>query len=102
MNILISETWVDATGGYIIGDSGVYETMFGNIGELFKSLKKKYGKCISKMFIGDNENAKHIGWVFSKKVKYEDCNKYFTQETWVSLHEKKPETIINNFYKEVG
>jgi hypothetical protein len=38
----------------------------------------------SYIYIG-NKNPKPIGWVFEKKVKYSDVDKYYIQEVWVEI-----------------
>jgi hypothetical protein len=91
----------------IFYESGIYESRYDNVGELFKSLQKNWGRCTSKVYrdvesgvLGTITQA--IGWVFQKKEKYEDCNKYYLRETWVTLHEREPQTTIKYFYKEIA
>jgi len=55
-NILINEVWTDANERVIIGESGVYETRFDDIEDLFKALQKEYGRCVSKVYI-DTDNG---------------------------------------------
>ena len=80
--MFIKETWVDKTKGCLIGDSGFYEPFTSNLGELFRSLQKEYGRCTGYVYIGDD---KPIGWVFEKKVKYTDVNEFYINETWVEV-----------------
>lgn len=63
--------------------------------QLFTLLMKEYGKPVSKVYIGDNPPIP-IGWVFHKRIPYDDCNKYFLAETWVSI-EKITLININSF-----
>jgi hypothetical protein len=57
-----------------------------NKGELYKTLTKEYGRCISKMYYdGADGAAIPIGWVFEKRVQYSDCKDTYLQEAWVSL-----------------
>jgi hypothetical protein len=101
-NFWIKETWINATKGYSYGDSGVYETCYNTLGQLYKFLTKECGKCISKMYI-DNPNNEHkpfhIGYVFQKREKYTDCNETYLKETWVSFHEKKDDHIVKTHYR---
>lgn len=87
--IKISETWVNRTEGYTIGDSGIYETYTNDIDELFKSLEDEYGKFISKMYLESGGKSVEVGWVFSKTDYYEDTQEPYTKETWVEI--KDPE-----------
>ena len=50
-------------------------------------------KCIS-----TGDKAKAIGWVFVKRVKYTDCNEWFTQEAWVTVHTGAPIRTIDYQY----
>ncbi len=64
----------------------IEDTTINNLKELYRFGLKKYGRCISKIYIDNKEGkASHIGYVFIKKLKYEDCNEYFLSETWISL-----------------
>lgn len=100
-NILIEESWVDKTRGLRVGDSGIYETFTSDKGELYRSLQREYGRCISKVHIDTDNRVKSIGWVFEKKQKYDDVNEYYIQETWVTLHESQPTRTIEHHYKHL-
>jgi ferredoxin-thioredoxin reductase catalytic subunit len=51
---------------------------------VYKTALREYGRCISKIYIDDKDGgSKHIGWVFQKRQKYEDCNETYLQETWI-------------------
>jgi len=77
----VSETHINATKGYQLGDEDIYEPYTDNIGDLFRSFQKEYGRCISKCYI--DPDAKQIGWVFQKKVQYTDCDEYYIHEVWI-------------------
>lgn len=100
--MFIKETWLNATENYICGDSGIYEAFTDKVGELFKRLQKEYGRCAGPVYIDKSDGkASKIGWIFQKREKYTDCNKYYLKETWVELHSKKPITKIENHFKEL-
>jgi hypothetical protein len=81
----------DKKGNYIIYE-GIEEWDLANDPkEVFKLAKKEYGRCTSKMFIDTEKGPKHIGWVFEKKRKYEDCNEEYLQETWIAPLKKYEE-----------
>lgn len=67
--------------------------------QLFKQLMAEYGKPVSKVYIG-NTKPIAIGWVFHKRIQYDDCNKTFLQETWVSLEETATTAIPINTLKK--
>lgn len=97
-NIWIEETFINKDKGYRFGDSGVYESFTDDKGKLFKSLQKEYGRCVSRVYVDQKEGPpKQIGWVFEKKMQYEDArnNKpesFYMREVWVSLY-TGPETV---------
>ena len=84
---------------YMLGDSGFYEPYTDNIGDLFLSMQREYGRCTSKVYIDTDDGVKAIGWTFQKKQKYTDCNKYYLQETWVTLHKEKPTVTTSYDYQ---
>lgn len=99
MALFIEEKFVNATKGYRIGESGVYEPFTDDVKKLFKSLQKEHGRCISKCYLETKAGDKQIGWVFQKREKYTDSAETFVKETWVMLHEKEPETKTTFHYK---
>lgn len=90
MSLWVDETWINRTEGYSHGESGVHETYCETEGELFREMRDEYGRCVSKVYIGSDENVRAVGWVFQKRVKYEDSNESYLQETWVTVHDKPP------------
>ena len=108
MNLFISESWneVRKEGEDVkligIGESEVYETFTSDKGELYKSLVKEWGRCVSKQYI-DTKDGKtiHTGWIFQKRQKYNDSNETYLAETWVTVHEKLPVKSIKYFYAKL-
>ncbi len=93
--LLITETFVNETKGYILGTSDPYEPFTDNIRRLFLFLQKEYGKYVSRQYI--DPDAKPIGWVFQKRMRYEDArtnraDDYYVQEVWVTLL-NAPDTV---------
>jgi hypothetical protein len=100
--ILVSEEWINATEHYSCGDSGVYKTRYTDKGKLYRGFMSEYGRCTGKVYMDQsNGKAMPVGWVFVKRTKYEDCAKTYLQETWVTLHERKPETHVEYHYLQV-
>lgn len=80
----IQETWINKTEGYRCGDSDWYEPHTNDLGVLFRDLKRQYGRCVSKVYVDNIDGTSYsVGWVFEKRVKYDDCNETYLQETWV-------------------
>jgi hypothetical protein len=100
----VSESFVNATEGYRFGDSEVYEPYTDNVAQLFRSMQKEYGRCESAVYVDTPNGAQRIGWVFSKRMEYEDSGRYgrkrqfYTREVWVTLHTAKPETTTTYHY----
>lgn len=95
-NLYISETYVNATTGVMYGDIPAYETWadVDDLGKLYKSLVKEYGRCISSMYIDHTDKIKtqKIGWVFLRRATYDDSKETYLQETWVAVFVKDEET----------
>jgi hypothetical protein len=103
MPLFIQETFVDRDQNVQYGESGVYEAFTDDIGKLYKSLVQEYGRCTGRMY-HDRTNAKPmaIGWVFIKRVPYDDSpKKKYLREVWVSVHSAMPTKTIEYHYAEV-
>ena len=94
-NIYVQEEFVNESEGYRLGDSDVFESRFTSKSEAWKHYRREYGRCISKVYIGED---KPIGWVFQKLVKYTDCNEKYLQSAWVTLHAAPPVRSIEYNY----
>jgi hypothetical protein len=85
-----------------LGSSDVYESCHDKPGELFRDLQKQYGRCTSRVYVGD---GKPIGWVFQKKVPYTDRwskpGEVYDQETWVTVHSGPPTKTVEYHYAEL-
>lgn len=103
MGILIQEEYVNKTQSLRCGSSDVYESRYETMGDLYRGLVKEFGRCVSKMYVDKKDGgAKCIGWVFEKRMKYDDSNETFMQETWISVHEQKPEVVKTVHYAQVA
>lgn len=90
----IKETYVDRDKNVMYGETGWYEPFTDDKSALYKSLRKEYGGTVHKVYrdelqINGTMAAVHCGWTFSKKVRYDDCNKQYTRQVWVSLREEE-------------
>ena len=88
----IKEEFSNATKGYSFSHCDAYETSFDNAGALFRSLQSEYGRCTSRVYIDTKTGTKAIGWVFEKRMQYEDSKEYYTHEVWVTVLDK-PDTV---------
>lgn len=82
--LMVREDYVNATEGHIFNSSS-WQTSFADTpSELYRIVRAEFGRCISKAYIDqDDGGALAIGWVFVKRVKYDDCSETFLQETWI-------------------
>jgi hypothetical protein len=101
-NLFVQETFINRTENYHLDESNVYESFSNDSGQLFKLFRKEYGRCISRIYV-DQLDVKpiSIGWVFLKRMKYSDTNKYYLQETWITLHQKPPTKTIEYHYVDI-
>lgn len=81
--LMIQETHVNKTEGYQLGETDYYEPLHENPGELFRSLQREHGRCISKMYQDKYGQVLMCGWVFEKRVQYSDCSETYLCEMWV-------------------
>lgn len=88
--MLVQESFVNATKGYRFGDSEPYEIFTENIGVLFASLQREYGRCVSRIYVDLESEPQPIavGWVFQKRMRYEDTADYYLREVWITMLEK--------------
>ena len=85
----ITETFENETKGYIFGESDGYETFTDDIGELYRDLRREYGGKVAKMY---RDPGRQVGWVFSKRLAYEDSAETYVRNVWVEVFDAKPET----------
>ena len=88
----VKETFINETKGYQYGDSGWYEPHTEHIGRLFRSLQREYGRCTGKVHIDTQSGTKPVGWVFEKRMQYEDARSnrpqdYYIRQVWVQVAE---------------
>ena len=98
--MFIQEIFINQTEGYRFGDSGVYEAFTDDKGKLFRDLQNEYGRCRGKVYIDVEGKSRHIGWVFEKRIAYEDdSSKTYVREVWVTLHDAKPTTEVTYHHR---
>ena len=86
------EDWVNKTRNYRCGSSEWYETFSTNQGDLYRAMRREYGRCTGKVYVdGQDGFAHHVGWVFQQRKKYDDCAETFLAETWVTFRKGSPE-----------
>jgi hypothetical protein len=94
-SLYVEEHYINKTEGYRFGDSGgPQEAWTDDTGKLYRSLRDEFGRCTGKMYIDTPDGrAKHVGWVFEKKMLYGDWNatEYYLREVWVTVYEKDDE-----------
>lgn len=70
------------------------------IGDIFRMFQREYGRCVSKVYIDTEDGVKAIGWVFQKREKYEDSDKTYIREVWITLLDKY-ETRVEREYHTI-
>lgn len=100
----ISETFVNETKGYRFGETGPFEAWTDDKGKLFRSLRQEYGRCTGRVYVDTDGKTKPVGWVFEKRMKYEDARgndreqDYYTRSVWVTLHTALPTRTTKYHY----
>ena len=91
-SIYLKEQTVNATEHYRFGDDGWFESRFTERGEAYRGMQSEHGRCTGKMYMdGPDGQPHHVGWVFVKRRKYDDCAQTFLAETWVTVRKGAPE-----------
>ena len=84
---------IEADGEKSLGESDWYEPFTDELGILFASLRREYGGCTSNVYQDTPDgDPDPIGWVFEKKVEYEDADRaglqgrdrFYTRQVWVT------------------
>lgn len=81
----VRETYLNATEHLGYGDSEWYETFTRDIGKLYRSLRKEYGGRVVTMYRDTDGPPVKVGWVFTKRVRYEDTPDTYLREVWVEV-----------------
>lgn len=97
---------------YHLGEDEIEETGFDKPGDLFRALSgrdrlypwRAMGRCISKVYVDmPDGTARHVGWVFVKRERYEDDPKRtYLREAWVTVHEAPPTVTHTYHYAELA
>jgi len=90
--LYVQESFVNATKGYRFGDTDVTETDCETSGELYRIMQREYGRCDSKIYINGDDGPIPVGWVFIKRVEYEDSSETYLREVWVTVYDA-PDTV---------
>ena len=107
--LLVSEVFINKDKDAQFGESEPYEPYTDDIGRLFRDFQREYGRCESSVYVDSKDGPpKRIGWVFSKRMEYEDSGRYgrerefYTREVWVTLHDAPIEVKRTHHYHELS
>jgi len=95
MSLYVQEEFVDASRCARYGESGVYETGYDTVGTLYRALRREWGRCTGKVYVDQTcpergAYSQAIGWVFIKRVRYEDSRETYLREVWATVHDRPP------------
>jgi hypothetical protein len=85
---------------YRLGETEWYESFTDDRGELFRSCREEYGGCTGKIHVdiamGDGTyDTRDVGWVFEKRMKYEDCDETYLRQVWCEISPVPPRSMRN-------
>lgn len=94
--LVLSETYVNATNGTNYGGSGWQEPWTDDIGALYAGCVREFGRCTGHVYVDTTAGeVVPVGWVFVKRVEYDDAGRYgfrgdrtYLREVWVSVGEQ--------------
>lgn len=101
----IKDRNLDTEKRTIFSEGPVCVTKYTTTASLFLALQREYGKCVSRQYrdvtVDGKPVSKQIGWVFEKRMPYEDAwrikkgqPKTFLQETWVEVFSEAPVNTV--------
>lgn len=89
-NLWMSVTQVNKNENCIINEIEPYETMYSRKEDLYEACKLWFGKPVGEVYVEINGKEKSVGWVFEKSEKYEDTQKPYICENWITTYKKQP------------
>jgi hypothetical protein len=97
MYLRVQEDFINLTKSTRYGEGEPTETCYesNDTGGLCARLAGEYGRCTSKVYLDTKSRGTiAIGWVFQKKVEYDDAYRYddkgkreYLREVWVTIME---------------
>jgi hypothetical protein len=87
--LYVSEDYVCIDGEKRFSGGG---SMFPNItrytttGDLYRACVKQHGKCLGKMYVGEDK-PQQVGWIFFRKATNKD---EYDQEVWITVFKTPP------------
>src|SRR5437879_3634113 len=100
-HIMVDEN--DDETNLLLGQTGFYEVnALVTLGELFRDLRSRFGRCTGKVYIDTKDGTKAIGWVFRRRTTPGDYleGEPHLCDQWISVLKSEPRTIYD--YAEVG
>ena len=88
--LMVRETFINESKGYQFGESDWYEPWTDDRGKLFRDYRKEFGACKSRVYIDTAKGTKPVGWVFSRRERYDDARSKadtYIREVWVEVKE---------------
>ncbi len=93
----VKEVYIDKDEGCCFGenDFSLDDSTINTLSDLYRYGVCEFGRCTSKVFIdGKDNNTQHIGYIFEKRLEYNDNKETYLQETWLTIeHYRKTTTI---------
>jgi hypothetical protein len=105
---LVSEVFINKTRGHRFGHSEPYDTgrTFAKLGDVFRDLQRAYGGGTSKVYLDnpkDQARPHVIGWVFEKRMPYEDDPlRTYIREVWVKVHHRPSVETTTTFLAQLA
>jgi hypothetical protein len=86
--LMVRVTLLNATQRALFGEwpPGAEFGEYSDLRSLYKDMKSEWGGRVSKMYrdLKDRDGIQ-VGWVFTKKMQYEDSKEWYVREAWVEV-----------------
>ena len=80
----------------------MYETFTDSVGELYRAMRREYGRCEGRVYRDTADSTKAIGWVFVKRMQYEDSPDTYLRRVWVTLHDAPATRTVEYHFHEMA
>ena len=90
-NLYVQESYVNLDRGYRFGDTPFYESAYSDRGNLFRACVREYGRCTGRVYVDKRDGTpRAVGWVFIKRMPYDNSRETYTREVWITVCDKPP------------
>lgn len=99
-DVIVRETYVDATRDAIFGDNEISlrDCYFAgdettDTGDVYRYGRDEWGRCIGRVYVDTDAGTLPCGWVYQSRQRYEDTGEPYVREVWLQLVTETPRLL---------